>query len=48
VQIGKIDSYHLQELHENKLIPIDTLLQVDHNSPYHNEQNRTSLFYAES
>jgi tetratricopeptide (TPR) repeat protein len=48
VQIGKIDSYHLQELRENKLIPIDTLLQVDHNSPYYNEQNRTSLFYAES
>jgi tetratricopeptide (TPR) repeat protein len=48
VQIGKIDPYHLQELHENKLIPIDTLLQVDHNSPYYNEQNRTSLFYAES
>lgn len=48
VQIGKIDSYHLQELHENKLIPIDTLLQVDHNSPYYNEQNRTTLFYAES
>ncbi len=48
VQIGKIDSYHLQELHENKLIPIDTLLEVDHNSPYYNEQNRTTLFYAES
>ncbi len=48
VLIGKIDSYHLRELHENKLIPIDTLLQVDHNSPYYNEQNRTSLFYAES
>jgi tetratricopeptide (TPR) repeat protein len=48
VLIGKFDSYHLQELHENKLIPIDTLLQVDHDSPYYNEQNRTSLFYAES
>jgi tetratricopeptide (TPR) repeat protein len=48
VLIGKIDSYHLRELHENKLIPIDTLLRVDHNSPYYNEQNRTSLFYAES
>lgn len=48
VLIGKIDSYHLRELHENKLIPIDTLLQVDHNSPYYNEQDRTSLFYAES
>ncbi len=48
VLIGKIDSYHLRELHENKFIPIDTLLHVDHNSPYYNEQNRTSLFYAES
>ena len=48
VQIGKIAPGHLEILRTNKLIPIDTLFQVDENSPYYNEQNRTSVFYAES
>jgi tetratricopeptide (TPR) repeat protein len=48
VQIGKIAPGHLQILRTNKFIPIETLFQVDENSPYYNEQNRTSVFYAES
>lgn len=48
VEIGKIAPYHLQILRELKLIPIPTLLQADHSSPYYNENNRASLFYAES
>jgi tetratricopeptide (TPR) repeat protein len=48
VKIGKIAPGHLQILRANKLIPIETLFQVDDNSPYYNEQNRTSVFYAES
>jgi len=48
VEIGHYSPYHLRILQENKLIPIDTLLQVDHTSPYYNEQNRTTVFYAES
>lgn len=48
VEIGKISPYHLQVLQENRLIPIDTLLAVDAHSPYYNEQNRVSVFYAES
>jgi tetratricopeptide (TPR) repeat protein len=48
VQIGQIPRSHLEILRSNKLIPIETLLQVDENSPYYNEQNRTSVFYAES
>ena len=48
VEIGKIAPWHLQTLQESKLIPIDTLLQVDANSPYYSEQNRTTVFYAES
>jgi len=48
VQIGKIAPGHLQILRTNRLIPIQTLFQVDENSPYYNEQNRTSVFYAES
>jgi tetratricopeptide (TPR) repeat protein len=48
IQTGKIDKSHLYLLQESKLIPVDVLLQVDHTSPYYNEQNRASVFYAES
>src|SRR6185437_5557999 len=30
------------------LIPLDVLFRVDQTSPYYNEQNQTSMFYAES
>jgi Tfp pilus assembly protein PilF len=48
VEIGKISPYHLQVLQQSKLIPIPALLQADHSSPYYNESNRASVFYAES
>lgn len=48
IQTGKADRSHLYLLQQSKLIPIDVLLQVDHTSPYYNEQNRASVFYAES
>jgi tetratricopeptide (TPR) repeat protein len=48
VQIGQISPAHLQVLQDSRLIPIDTLLRADHSSPYYNEQNRASVFYAES
>lgn len=48
VEIGKIAPPHLQVLQEGRLIPIDSLLLADDNSPYYNEQNRASVFYAES
>jgi tetratricopeptide (TPR) repeat protein len=48
VQIGKANPYHLMELQQNRLIPIDVLLMAGHDSPYYNEQNRVSVFYAES
>jgi tetratricopeptide (TPR) repeat protein len=38
----------IEEFRENRLIPLDVLLSVDHSSPYYNEQNKTSEFYAES
>jgi hypothetical protein len=46
--IGKINISHLQLLQQSKLIPVEVLLQVDHRSPYYNEENRASMFYAES
>lgn len=45
---GTIDPGHLYLLQRSKLIPIETLLEVDHQSPYYNENNRASVFYAES
>ncbi len=48
VEIGVASRHHLAVLRENKLIPMDVLLQVDSNSPYYNEQSRVSLFYSES
>jgi len=38
----------IEELRENRLIPLDVLFNVDRSSPYYNEQNKTSEFYAES
>ena len=48
VRIGKIPEYHLQVLQSNRLIPVDTLLTVGQDSPYYNENNQASVFYAES
>ena len=48
VEIGKIAPNHFRILRENKLIPVDVLLQVSNDSPYYNEANHASLFYAES
>ena len=45
---GTIDEGHLYILSQNKLLPVETLLEVDHNSPHYNEANRASVFYAES
>jgi len=48
IGIGRIDPGHLRLLSQSKLLPIELLLQVDHSSPYYNEENRASVFYAES
>jgi Flp pilus assembly protein TadD len=47
-RIGTIDETHLRILRENKLLPVETLLNVEHGSPYYNEANQASVFYAES
>ena len=48
VEIGGISPYHLQALQKERLIPIESLLMADAQSPYYNEQNRVSIFYSES
>jgi len=47
-KVGTIDNSHLYILGQNKLLPIEVLLKVEHSSPHYNEENRASVFYAES
>jgi tetratricopeptide (TPR) repeat protein len=48
VGMGQADPDLIAELKEGGLLPLDVLFQVDHNSPYYNEENKISVFYAES
>lgn len=48
IGLGKIDEASLNLLRQSKLLPLEILLKVDHNSPYYNEANKTSVFYAQS
>lgn len=48
VGMGRADPDLLGELREGNFIPLEVLFKVDHSSPYYNEQNKTSIFYAES
>jgi tetratricopeptide (TPR) repeat protein len=47
-RIGVTDPGTLYVLQQNRPLPIETLLAVDQHSPYYNEANRVSIFYAES
>lgn len=46
--IGVPNGVLIAELRSTPLIPLPELFKVDHNSPYYNEQNKVSIFYAES
>ena len=46
--LGAPVNYHLETLQENKLIPLQRLLSIKHDSPEYNENNRRSIFYSES
>jgi len=48
VRVGQIDRNHLRTLAENQLLPLAELLRVQQGSAYYNDENRASLFYAES
>lgn len=48
VWLGKVLSRHVYKLRQEKLIPLLTLFSIDHSSPYYNEKNKQSVFYAES
>ncbi len=46
VTLGKPIGHHVYLLRENKILPLRTLFAVDHDSPYYNERQKQSIFYA--
>ncbi|HYJ86944.1 MAG TPA: tetratricopeptide repeat protein [Pyrinomonadaceae bacterium] len=46
--LGKPIGSHVYLLREKKMLPLRTLFQVDHQSPYYNEKDKQSVFYAQS
>lgn len=48
VVMGRPIASHVYLLRDNKMLPLRTLFQVDQNSPYYNERDKQSIFYAES
>ncbi|HUE44580.1 MAG TPA: DUF1570 domain-containing protein [Candidatus Sulfotelmatobacter sp.] len=45
---GTVDRGHLFVLSKNEWLPMETLFQVSETSPFYNEKNQASVFYAES
>jgi len=48
VALGQPSPENLELLRQNRLLPLTTLFTVDHQSPYYHEENKGSIFYAES
>lgn len=48
VLLGQPSQDDILYLRENRLLPLTTLFQVDHNSPYYHDEQKGSVFYAES
>ena len=48
VMVGEPSSENLMLLRQQNLLPLSTLFKVDEKSPYYHEENKGSIFYAES
>jgi tetratricopeptide (TPR) repeat protein len=48
VLLGKANFDDIEYLRQNRLLPLTTLFQVDHSSPYYHDEQKGSVFYAES
>jgi predicted Zn-dependent protease len=48
IAVGKPIANHVFLLRESKMLPLRTLFKVDQQSPYYNERDKQSVFYAES
>jgi len=47
-RLGQPNQSELYVLQQTKLLPLDLLFSVVHDSPYYNEAEKTNVFYAES
>jgi tetratricopeptide (TPR) repeat protein len=48
VRLGQPSQDDILYLSQNRLLPLTTLLAVDHNSPYYHDEQKGTVFYAES
>ncbi len=48
VRLGTPIGNHVFLLRESKMLPLRTLFEVDHKSPYYNETKKQGIFYAQS
>ena len=48
VRVGQPSADDILYLRQGRLLPLKTLLAVDHNSPYYHDEQKGSVFYAES
>jgi tetratricopeptide (TPR) repeat protein len=48
VAVGGPDAGNIYVLHQTHLLPLETLFKIDEKSPYYHEENKGSIFYAES
>lgn len=48
IALGQASPENLRLLRDNRLLPLPTLFAVDHGSPYYHDENKGSIFYAES
>lgn len=46
--LGEPSTENILLLRQSRLLPLTTLFTVDHASPYYHEENKGSIFYAES
>jgi Tfp pilus assembly protein PilF len=46
--LGQPSGVNIMLLRQNRLLPLATLFAVDEKSPYYHEENKGSIFYAES
>ena len=48
VRLGQPSADDILYLRQNRLMPLPVLFKVDHSSPYYHEEQKGSVFYAES
>jgi hypothetical protein len=48
VSLGEPSEQNIMLLRQNRLLPLPTLFTVDETSPYYHQENKGSIFYAES